>query len=47
MDLTRRQQERHWIAQRVNQGVDLGAQSAFAAADRFVLAVFLRAPALC
>ena len=47
MDLARRQQERQWIAQRVNQGVDLGTQSAFAAADRFLLAVFLRAPALC
>ena len=35
------------IAQSVDRGVDLGAQSAFAAADRFVFAVFFWAPAEC
>jgi hypothetical protein len=41
------QQELDWVAERVDQGVDLGAQSAFAGADRLVLAAFLGAPALC
>ena len=35
-----------WIAQRIDCGVNLGAQPAFAAADG-LRAVFLRAPALC
>jgi hypothetical protein len=34
------------IAQRVDGGVDLGAQPAFAASDGLI-APFLRAPALC
>ena len=43
-----RQQEPERVAERVDQGVDLGAQSAPAASDRFVvLGLFLRAPALC
>ena len=45
--LARRQQEADRVAQRVDQGVDLGAQPTLAAADRLVLAVFLGAPALC
>jgi hypothetical protein len=32
---------------RVVQGMDLGAQAAFAASDGFAGAPFLRAPALC
>ena len=35
------------VAECVDQGMDLGAQPAFAAADRLVLAIFLGAPALC
>jgi hypothetical protein len=41
------QEEADRVAQRVNQGVDLGAQSAARAADRLVLAGFFWAPALC
>ncbi len=40
MGLARRQQERKRIAQRIDEGMDLGAQPAFAASDRFVLAGF-------
>jgi hypothetical protein len=35
------------IAQRIDQGVDLGAQSAARATDRLVLTGFFWAPALC
>ena len=35
------------VAERVDQGVDLGAQAAPAAPDRLVAAAFLLAPALC
>jgi hypothetical protein len=35
------------IAQRIHRGVDLGAQTAFAAAEGLPGAPFLRAPALC
>ena len=35
------------IAQRIDEGVDLGGQSAPGAADGLVAAVFFRAPALC
>ena len=35
------------IAERIDQGVDFGAQSALAAPDRLVFAVFFWAPALC
>jgi hypothetical protein len=38
--LTRRQKERERIAQRIDKRMDFGAQSAFAAPDRFVLARF-------
>src|ERR1700737_5385632 len=41
------QQEGKRIAQGVRQRVDFGAQSAFAAPDRLVFAVFFWAPALC
>ena len=47
MGLARRQDEVQRIAQRIDQGMDLGAQSAFAAPDRLVFAVFFWAPALC
>jgi hypothetical protein len=35
------------VAESIHQGVDLGAQPALAAADRFALLAFLGAPALC
>lgn len=47
MRLTRGQEEGERIAQGIDQGVDFGAQSAFAAPDRLVFAVFFLAPALC
>lgn len=48
MSLARGQQEPQRVAQRIDEGVDLGAQSAPAAPYGFVVAgVFLRAPALC
>ena len=45
--LSGREREAGRIAQRIDRGIDLGAQSAFAAADRFVLAGFFWAPAEC
>ena len=47
MGLARGQEEAEWIAQSVDQGMDLGAQPAFAAPDRLIFAVFFWAPALC
>ena len=47
MRLPRREREPGRVAERVNQGVDLGAQAASAAPERLVAAVFLTAPALC
>src|ERR1700741_3734481 len=41
------QEEADRVAQRVDQRVDLGAQSAARAPDRLVLASFFSAPALC
>ena len=40
MGLARRQQEGQRIAQGIDHGMDFGAQSAFAAPDRLVFAVF-------
>ena len=45
--LSGREREAGRIAQSINRRIDLGAQSAFAATDRFVLADFFLAPALC
>ena len=45
--LARREQEADRVAERIDQGVDLGTQPAFAAADRLVFAGFFCAPALC
>jgi hypothetical protein len=45
--LPRGQEEVDRIAQGIDQGVDLGAQSALAAPDRLILAVLFWAPALC
>lgn len=45
--LARRQEEADRIAQSIDQGMDLGAQPAFASADRLIFAVFFLAPALC
>src|SRR6266852_2189935 len=47
MCLTWRQEEGKRIAQGVRQRMDFGAQSAFAAPDCLVFAVFFWAPALC
>ena len=47
MRLTAGQEEADRIAKGVDQGMDLGAQSAARAADRLVLAGFFCAPALC
>jgi hypothetical protein len=47
MGLARSQEKRGGIAQCVDHGMDFGAQSAFAAPDRLVLAAFFWAPALC
>ena len=47
MGLSRGQQEAQRIAERVDQSVDFGAQSAFAAADRLIVIFFWAAPALC
>ena len=44
--LPRRQQKLHRVAERIDQGMDLGGQSAAGSADG-LLAVFFRAPALC
>ena len=41
------QEEADRVAQRVDQGVDLGAQSAARASDCLILASFFWAPALC
>jgi hypothetical protein len=45
--LPRREGEAGRVAERVDQGVDLGAQTALAAPDRLARAAFLIAPALC
>jgi hypothetical protein len=44
--LARREHHVDRIAERIDQNVDFGGQSAARAADR-LLAVFFRAPALC
>ena len=41
------QEDANRVAQRVDQGVDLGAQSAARVPDRLVLTGFFWAPALC
>ena len=47
MRLSGGQVEGERVAEGIDQGMDFGAQSAFAAADRLVAAVFFGAPALC
>lgn len=47
MRLARRQVKADRIAQRVDQGMDLGAQPASGGADGFLGAIFFAAPALC
>jgi hypothetical protein len=47
MRLTAGEEEVDGVAQRIDQGMDLGAQSAARATDRLVLADFFWAPALC
>src|SRR5271169_566187 len=46
MSVAGSESEAGWIAERIDGGVDLGGQSAFAAPDRLV-APFFGAPALC
>ena len=41
------QEEADWVAQCIDQGVYLGAQSTARSPDRLVLAGFFSAPALC
>jgi hypothetical protein len=41
------QEEAGWIAERIDRGMDFGAQSAARAPDRVVLTGFFWAPALC
>ena len=41
------QVEADWVAERIDQSVDLGAQSTAGSSDRLVLAGFFLAPALC
>ena len=41
------QEEADRVAKRIDEGMDLGAQSAARAPDRLVLAGFFLAPALC
>ena len=45
--LSRRQREPGRVAERIDRGVDLGAQAAPAPADGFIAPAFLAAPALC
>ena len=47
MGLALRQDEVQRVAQRIDKRMNLGAQTAFAAPDRLVFAVFFCAPALC
>jgi hypothetical protein len=47
MHLSGREMKASRIAQRIDRGVNFRAQSAFAAADRLVFAVFFCPPALC
>jgi hypothetical protein len=47
MRLARRERKPGWVAERIDPGVDLGAQAATAAPDRLLVAAFLAAPALC
>ena len=45
--LPRRQRQRHGVAERIDDGVNLGRQPAAGTADGLVLAIFFWAPALC
>jgi hypothetical protein len=47
MGLAGREFEPHWIAQRIDERMNLGAQPALAAPERLVFARFFCAPALC
>jgi hypothetical protein len=47
MCLAPTQEEPDRVAQRIDQGMDLGAQSAARSPDRLILAGFFCAPALC
>ena len=47
VDLARSQEESQRIAKCIDKCMNLGAQSAFAAPDRLVFALFFWAPALC
>lgn len=47
MRLTAGQEEADGVSQRIDQGMDLGAQTAAGSADRLILVGFFCAPALC
>jgi hypothetical protein len=47
MGLAAGQEEADRVTERIDQGVDLGAQSTARTPDRLVLAGFFLAPALC
>jgi hypothetical protein len=47
MRLTARQMKANRVAERIDQGMDLGAQAATRAADCLVFGNFFWAPALC
>ncbi len=47
MRLAAGQEEADRVAERIDQGMDFGAQSAARAPDRLVVAGFFWAPALC
>ena len=45
--LARRERQRDWVAERIDNGVDLGRQAAAGSSNGLVFAVFFGAPALC
>ena len=45
--LARRERQRNWVTERIDNGVDLGRQAATGSSDGLVRAVFFWAPALC
>jgi hypothetical protein len=47
MDLTRGQNDLQWVTQSVGKNMEFAAQTAFASADRLIVAGFFLAPALC
>ena len=46
-DMAGRERQRHRVAERIDNGVDLGRQPTAGSADGLALAIFFWAPALC